>query len=64
MNIGACKDCRFYKAENDDAGFCRRYPPKLNAATNLYQFAVTSPGAWCGEFVRNLDHTVVQTRSY
>jgi hypothetical protein len=63
MQTGACKNCRFFSPE-DDAGTCHRRPPQLNTSSGFYEFPVTSPTAWCGEFELDGSTVPTQTRSY
>lgn len=50
-----CENCRFWDeiknfAENEIAGFCRRYPPTDECPKTGYSFhAITMPHIWCGE---------------
>lgn len=50
-----CSTCVFMQIEpGADAGYCRRYPPKVIAAEEgeYSAFPVVETADWCGEFVR------------
>lgn len=62
MAHGSCAACRFYKADNASAGFCRLTPPVL--VGSQFQFPVTAIDGWCGKFERDNSTDAQQTRSY
>lgn len=43
-----CDNCKFYMALEDDAGQCRRYPPRATRASSV--FPSVDYDDWCGEF--------------
>jgi hypothetical protein len=50
-----CKTCVFFVFEpQNDVGECRRYPPANIATENTltYEFSITEPEFWCGEYKR------------
>lgn len=50
-----CKTCVFFVMEpQNEVGECRRYPPvNIPIESSLtYEFAITEPGFWCGEYRR------------
>lgn len=54
----ACATCRFFLAnQEDDAGYCRRFPPTPIADDDgiASVVAVTSATDWCGEYARKLN---------
>lgn len=50
-----CKTCVFFHMDpKHDVGECRRYPPTNIPTENAlsYEFSITEPEFWCGEFRR------------
>ena len=65
MSEQRCKNCWFYSEfdenhlnpQEDNWGFCRRYPPNLNATSDNHAyesggwcFPCVTEGDWCGEW--------------
>lgn len=49
----ACKNCRWYKPEeNKPSGYCRRFPPQsaLMAGKCVQMWSLVQEIDWCGEF--------------
>ena len=52
----ACRGCYYFQgrdAHNDDAGFCRRFPP--TRPPDLGRWPLVQPDDWCGEFRHQAD---------
>lgn len=50
-----CGSCAFFQSESgDEAGYCRRYPPKVVSSEEgeYSAFPVVEVADWCGEFRR------------
>lgn len=50
-----CAQCRYFKREDVEVGWCRRYPPVTvfdsEGSDPLVVFPLMDPGVdWCGEF--------------
>ncbi|MGU3387259.1 hypothetical protein ACLBYG_22305 [Methylobacterium sp. D53M] len=45
-----CADCRFYRAENAQAGTCRRFAPGIAEDSDVAFWPITAGREWCGEF--------------
>ncbi len=50
----SCDRCVFFEADDDEGGFCHRYPPVLLARGTkeiaCFIFTEVNAMAWCGEF--------------
>lgn len=50
----SCAKCRFFLLDDpkDEAGYCRRYPPKpvTDDEGMCFTFPVAATDEWCGEF--------------
>lgn len=52
-----CKDCMFFKPENNGRGICRRYPPQVDPGNEHTSISMLRPEMqeddMCGEFRSN-----------
>lgn len=49
----SCSNCKFFMAQGDLQGLCRRYPPVIQHYANgnvAVEFPPMLNAGWCGEF--------------
>ena len=50
VNGYACGDCRWWDAQDDAHGHCRRRAPRVDLRTDQAHWPVTHIEDWCAEF--------------
>lgn len=55
IDVDLCKTCKFFLAESNMGGLCRRNPPVpvFNGEFIVVVFPAMTPAGWCGEFAPN-----------
>jgi len=49
-----CNECKFFLAQSDSQGLCRRFPPKIHHYENgptVSEFPPMLNEGWCGEHI-------------